>query len=325
MMILATNLLVGNLIERVNSEVGAVSARLTEAVQGWMAARSRGRSSRPKGRDKARQAKRKPGDAAAALDGGLQSAAAGAERLSSPQRAILDDLARAAPRRAAGETERRLAGRPPACALEPAAAAGARRPQGLPSRASRTYPSGGPPASGAPAELAPAAPEPRGAREVDPEYLSLMEQVDEQDDMPVLLAEAHGLGPTFYEYNEMALQFGYICMFSVSFPPAALLALGNNVVEFTADAHKLLRGHRRCATRCGLQPSLLASRGRAAAAPRPLPSVAARGRRPTPPVCADAPGATAARAVRLAGSSTRARWASSRGATSSASSRWWAS
>mgnify|MGYP003683388779 CR=1 FL=1 len=34
-------------------------------------------------------------------------------------------------------------------------------------------------------------------------------------------------------------------MFSVTFPPAALLALGNNVLEFYADAHKLLRIHRR--------------------------------------------------------------------------------
>lgn len=61
----------------------------------------------------------------------------------------------------------------------------------------------------------------------------------------MLLSEEQGLGPTFYEYNEIAIQFGYICMFAVSFPPAALLALGNNVLEFDGDAYKLLRESRR--------------------------------------------------------------------------------
>lgn len=43
-------------------------------------------------------------------------------------------------------------------------------------------------------------------------HRELMAAVDAQDDLPPLLSEQHGLGPTFYEYNEMAMQFGFITM-----------------------------------------------------------------------------------------------------------------
>ena len=39
----------------------------------------------------------------------------------------------------------------------------------------------------------------------------------------------------------MAIQFGFIVMFSVAFPAACLLAFINNVVEIRSDANKLCR------------------------------------------------------------------------------------
>ena len=39
----------------------------------------------------------------------------------------------------------------------------------------------------------------------------------------------------------MAIQFGFIVMFSLSFPAACLLAFINNVVEIRSDANKLCR------------------------------------------------------------------------------------
>lgn len=42
------------------------------------------------------------------------------------------------------------------------------------------------------------------------------------------------------DYAELAVQFGYITLFVVSFPLAPLLALANNYVEFRSDAFKLL-------------------------------------------------------------------------------------
>ena len=47
-----------------------------------------------------------------------------------------------------------------------------------------------------------------GGADGDDEYEQLRARIDEQDDLPMLLSEEHGLGPTFYEYNEIALQFG---------------------------------------------------------------------------------------------------------------------
>lgn len=45
---------------------------------------------------------------------------------------------------------------------------------------------------------------------------------------------------TLMDYAELAVQFGYITLFVVSFPLAPLLALANNYVEFRSDAFKLL-------------------------------------------------------------------------------------
>jgi anoctamin-10/anoctamin-7 len=44
---------------------------------------------------------------------------------------------------------------------------------------------------------------------------------------------------TFEDFDEMAIQFGYVCLFVVAFPLAPLLALINNYVEIRLDAQKL--------------------------------------------------------------------------------------
>ena len=44
----------------------------------------------------------------------------------------------------------------------------------------------------------------------------------------------------FDEYNEMAIQFGYIVLFGFCFPLAPLFSLLNNVIEQWSDSWKLL-------------------------------------------------------------------------------------
>ena len=36
---------------------------------------------------------------------------------------------------------------------------------------------------------------------------------------------------TFYDFKDMAIQFGYVTLFAASFPLAALLAMINNILE----------------------------------------------------------------------------------------------
>jgi len=45
---------------------------------------------------------------------------------------------------------------------------------------------------------------------------------------------------TFDDYNEMAIQFGFVTMFAAAFPVASLASFVNNVVEIRSDAYKLL-------------------------------------------------------------------------------------
>ena len=44
---------------------------------------------------------------------------------------------------------------------------------------------------------------------------------------------------TFEDYLEMFIQFGYVILFSSTFPIAAVCALLNNVIEVRSDAFKL--------------------------------------------------------------------------------------
>eukprot|EP00735_Rhodelphis_limneticus_P011287 TRINITY_DN4372_c0_g1::TRINITY_DN4372_c0_g1_i1::g.21188::m.21188 TRINITY_DN4372_c0_g1::TRINITY_DN4372_c0_g1_i1::g.21188 ORF type:complete len:745 (-),score=274.36,sp/Q14AT5/ANO7_MOUSE/28.48/9e-67,Anoctamin/PF04547.7/1.1e-130,DUF221/PF02714.10/0.0029,DUF221/PF02714.10/2.4e+03 TRINITY_DN4372_c0_g1_i1:308-2542(-) len=49
----------------------------------------------------------------------------------------------------------------------------------------------------------------------------------------------------FDDYNEMAIQFGYITLFAAAFPMISMFALVNNLVEIRSDATKLCKAHRR--------------------------------------------------------------------------------
>eukprot|EP00298_Acanthocystis_sp_HF-20_P016455 c21486_g1_i1.p1 GENE.c21486_g1_i1~~c21486_g1_i1.p1 ORF type:complete len:747 (-),score=296.37 c21486_g1_i1:59-2164(-) len=50
---------------------------------------------------------------------------------------------------------------------------------------------------------------------------------------------------TFGDYNEMAIQFGYVVMFAAAFPVASAASLLNNFIEIRVDAIKLLNFSRR--------------------------------------------------------------------------------
>lgn len=50
---------------------------------------------------------------------------------------------------------------------------------------------------------------------------------------------------TFDDFNEMAIQYGYLALFSPAYPLAPLLALLNNIVEIRVDATKLCTSMRR--------------------------------------------------------------------------------
>lgn len=50
---------------------------------------------------------------------------------------------------------------------------------------------------------------------------------------------------TFYDFKDMAIQFGYVTLFAASFPLAALFALLNNIFEIRSDAFLLCRSHQR--------------------------------------------------------------------------------
>ena len=62
---------------------------------------------------------------------------------------------------------------------------------------------------------------------------------------PLVKSEKQGLGSTFYEYNELALQYGYLVLFSILLPAAPVLALANNLIEVRSDALKTIYASRR--------------------------------------------------------------------------------
>ena len=76
------------------------------------------------------------------------------------------------------------------------------------------------------------------------EHQADMELVEQYERKPLKSVQC-GLGATFYEYNELAVQFGYITMFSVVLPLGALFALANNFLEIRLDAAKVLESTRR--------------------------------------------------------------------------------
>jgi hypothetical protein len=50
---------------------------------------------------------------------------------------------------------------------------------------------------------------------------------------------------TFDDYNEIAIQFGYVTLFAAAFPAAPAAALLNNLVEGKSDLLKLFKGMQR--------------------------------------------------------------------------------
>ena len=47
---------------------------------------------------------------------------------------------------------------------------------------------------------------------------------------------------TFYDYSELAIQFGYVTLFAPAFPLAPIIALFSNIIENRTDAWKILLG-----------------------------------------------------------------------------------
>lgn len=45
---------------------------------------------------------------------------------------------------------------------------------------------------------------------------------------------------TMEDYGELVIQFGYLVLFSVAFPPASVVILLNNIVEVRSDSFKIL-------------------------------------------------------------------------------------
>lgn len=78
-------------------------------------------------------------------------------------------------------------------------------------------------------------------------YLGPLRESDEADDVQVLLDELKRTpyDDTIDDYNEVIIQYGFLVLFGVAFPLAALITLATNVVEFRMDVFKLLAVHRR--------------------------------------------------------------------------------
>ena len=80
---------------------------------------------------------------------------------------------------------------------------------------------------------------------------------------------------TFDDFNEMAIQYGYVALFSPCFPLAPFFSFLNNVTEIRGDAWKLCKAFQRPSAR----PRPLGPGSAASAWPSPRPSWA----RPRPP------------------------------------------
>ena len=55
----------------------------------------------------------------------------------------------------------------------------------------------------------------------------------------------HRFAGTYSEFNEMAIQFGYVTMFASVAPWAPFFCMLNNMAERRTDAYKMLYGRRR--------------------------------------------------------------------------------
>jgi hypothetical protein len=245
MMIFLTNLLIGNLSERLSSQSAAISEWLSERYEAYQF-RERRRRAKRQGADDAlaeqraiamrprRRTSSRCQNAKQGGDGGraftpqsasaadmAAAAAVGYDRPPSPTVEIHRELAEA--ERRSSKHGQRSPHASESAAIAAAAASWQRTLARQPTRdilrgsggKRRTHPHApittkGRNSAGLDARKASWVPllMPGGIEE----YQSLSERLDEQDDLPMLLSEEHGLGPTFYEYNEIALQFGYLTM-----------------------------------------------------------------------------------------------------------------
>jgi len=81
-------------------------------------------------------------------------------------------------------------------------------------------------------------------RAVYDEY-QLVEHAVDEFSRPLLKSVEMGIDATFYEINELVIQFGYIVMFSVALPAGACIALLSNLIELRADLWKISKVTRR--------------------------------------------------------------------------------
>lgn len=93
-----------------------------------------------------------------------------------------------------------------------------------------------------------AKPPPGGADVEEPERSDAIKECDDTGDQHFakrsmsqaeLESSLYKYDGTFADYLEMTIQLGYVILFSSAFPPAALCAMLNNLVEIRSDAFKL--------------------------------------------------------------------------------------
>jgi hypothetical protein len=69
--------------------------------------------------------------------------------------------------------------------------------------------------------------------------------LDEMESSPEKQINLAEYGSALRDFEELAIQFGFICLFATAFPLAPLFALLNNLVEIRIDATKVCRLLRR--------------------------------------------------------------------------------
>ncbi len=64
---------------------------------------------------------------------------------------------------------------------------------------------------------------------------------DEEDEVDDIAESKLGTyRSTIEDYGELVIQYGYIALFGLAFPPAAIVCLINNMIEIRSDAFKIL-------------------------------------------------------------------------------------
>ena len=66
----------------------------------------------------------------------------------------------------------------------------------------------------------------------------------------------HRYEGTFNDFNDRAVQFGYLVLFAPAFSLAPLLALLNNIVEIRSSAYRLVKGYARARTQTDIDTDI---------------------------------------------------------------------